>query len=41
MLRLPPGFFDPSTGSVAIGVDVREFTLKSPRRQIAIAPHCQ
>ena len=37
MLGLLPRFFDPSTGSVTIGgVDVREFTLKSLRRQIAM-----
>jgi ABC-type multidrug transport system fused ATPase/permease subunit len=37
MLGLLPRFFDPSTGSVAIdGVDVREFSLKSLRRQIAM-----
>ena len=37
MLGLLPRFFDPSTGSVAIdGVDVREFSLRSLRRQIAM-----
>jgi ATP-binding cassette subfamily B protein len=37
MLALLPRFFDPSAGSVTIGgVDVREFTLKSLRRQIAM-----
>jgi len=37
MLGLLPRFFDPSTGSVTIGgVDVREFSLKSLRRQIAM-----
>jgi ATP-binding cassette subfamily B protein len=37
MLGLLPRFFDPSTGSVAIdGVDVREFSLKSLRSQIAM-----
>ncbi len=37
MLGLLPRFFDPSTGSITIGgVDVREFTLKSLRRQIAM-----
>jgi ATP-binding cassette subfamily B protein len=37
MLGLLPRFFDPSTGSVTIGgVDLREFTLKSLRRQIAM-----
>ena len=37
MLGLLPRFFDPSTGSITIdGVDVREFSLKSLRRQIAM-----
>ena len=37
MLGLLPRFFDPSAGSVTIdGVDVRAFTLKSLRRQIAM-----
>ena len=37
MLGLLPRFFDPSTGKVTIGgVDVREFSLKSLRRQIAM-----
>src|SRR3984893_18385748 len=37
MLGLLPRFFDPSTGSVTIdGVDFREFSLKSLRRQIAM-----
>jgi ATP-binding cassette subfamily B protein/subfamily B ATP-binding cassette protein MsbA len=37
MLGLLPRFFDPSTGSVTVGgVDVREFTLKSLRSQIAM-----
>jgi len=37
MLGLLPRFFDPSTGSVTIaGVDVREFSLKSLRGQIAM-----
>jgi len=37
MLGLLPRFFDPSTGSLMIdGVDVREFTLKSLRQQIAM-----
>ena len=37
MLGLLPRFFDPSTGAVTInGVDVREFSLKSLRRQIAM-----
>jgi ATP-binding cassette subfamily B protein len=37
MLGLLPRFFDPSTGSITIGgVDVREFGLKSLRRQIAM-----
>ncbi len=37
MLGLLPRFFDPTTGSVTIdGVDVREFNLKSLRRQIAM-----
>jgi ATP-binding cassette, subfamily B, bacterial len=37
MLGLLPRFFDPSAGSVMIdGVDVREFSLKSLRRQIAM-----
>jgi ATP-binding cassette subfamily B protein len=37
LLGLLPRFFDPSTGSVLIdGVDVREFTLKSLRSQIAM-----
>jgi ATP-binding cassette, subfamily B, bacterial len=37
MLGLLPRFFDPSTGTVTIGgVDLREFTLKSLRRQIAM-----
>jgi ATP-binding cassette subfamily B protein len=37
LLGLLPRFFDPSTGSVTIdGVDVREFTLKSLRQQIAM-----
>jgi ATP-binding cassette, subfamily B, bacterial len=37
MLGLLPRFFDPSTGSVMIGgVDVREFSLKSLRQQIAM-----
>jgi ATP-binding cassette subfamily B protein len=37
LLGMLPRFFDPSTGTVAIdGVDVREFTLKSLRRQIAM-----
>jgi ATP-binding cassette subfamily B protein/subfamily B ATP-binding cassette protein MsbA len=37
LLGLLPRFFDPSTGTVTIdGVDVREFTLKSLRQQIAM-----
>jgi ATP-binding cassette subfamily B protein len=37
LLGMLPRFFDPSTGTVTIdGVDVREFTLKSLRRQIAM-----
>jgi ATP-binding cassette, subfamily B, bacterial len=37
MLGLLPRFFDPSTGSVTIaGVDVRQFSLKSLRGQIAM-----
>ena len=37
LLGLLPRFFDPSTGSVLIdGVDVREYTLKSLRSQIAM-----
>jgi ATP-binding cassette subfamily B protein/subfamily B ATP-binding cassette protein MsbA len=37
MLGLLPRFFDPSAGSVTIdGVDVREFTLRSLRSQIAM-----
>jgi ATP-binding cassette, subfamily B, bacterial len=37
LLSLVPRFFDPSTGSVLIdGVDIREFQLKSLRRQIAM-----
>ncbi|MGC2411575.1 MAG: ABC transporter ATP-binding protein [Stellaceae bacterium] len=37
MLGLLPRFFDPSTGSVTIGgVDIREFSLNSLRRQIAM-----
>ena len=37
MLGLLTRFFDPSTGSVTMdGVDVRKFTLKSLRRQIAM-----
>ena len=37
LLGLLPRFFDPSAGTVEIdGVDVREFTLKSLRRQISL-----
>jgi ATP-binding cassette, subfamily B, bacterial len=37
LLGLLPRFFDPSTGTVTIdGADVREFALKSLRRQIAM-----
>ncbi|MDB5408764.1 MAG: transporter related [Rhodospirillales bacterium] len=37
LLGLLPRFFDPSTGIITIdGVDVREFTLKSLRQQIAM-----
>jgi ATP-binding cassette subfamily B protein len=37
MLGLLPRFFDPSTGAVTIGgVDIREYSLKSLRRQIAM-----
>ena len=37
LLGLLPRFFDPSTGTVLIdGVDVREYTLKSLRSQIAM-----
>jgi ATP-binding cassette subfamily B protein len=37
MLGLVPRFFDPTSGSVLIdGVDVREYQLKSLRRQIAM-----
>jgi ATP-binding cassette subfamily B protein/subfamily B ATP-binding cassette protein MsbA len=37
MLGLLPRFFDPSTGGITLdGVDVREFTLNSLRRQIAM-----
>jgi ATP-binding cassette, subfamily B, bacterial len=37
LLGLLPRFYDPSVGSVAIdGVDVREYTLKSLRSQIAM-----
>jgi ATP-binding cassette subfamily B protein/subfamily B ATP-binding cassette protein MsbA len=37
LLSLLPRFFDPTIGSVLIdGVDVREYTLKSLRRQIAM-----
>jgi len=37
LLSLVPRFFDPSTGSVLIdGVDVRDYTLKSLRSQIAM-----
>src|SRR5579859_1637115 len=37
MLGLLPRFFDPSTGSVTIaGVDVRQFSLKSLRGQVAM-----
>ena len=37
MLGLLPRFFDPSAGGITIdGVDIREFTLKSLRQQIAI-----
>ena len=37
MLGLLPRFFDPSTGTVTIdGIDIREFSLKSLRRQIAM-----
>jgi ATP-binding cassette subfamily B protein len=37
LLGLLPRFYDPSAGSVAIdGLDVREYTLKSLRKQIAM-----
>jgi len=37
LLSLVPRFFDPSTGSVLIdGVDVRDYRIKSLRRQIAM-----
>jgi ATP-binding cassette subfamily B protein/subfamily B ATP-binding cassette protein MsbA len=37
LLSLLPRFFDPATGAVLIGgVDVRQYTLKSLRRQIAM-----
>jgi ATP-binding cassette subfamily B protein/subfamily B ATP-binding cassette protein MsbA len=37
MLGLLPRFFDPSAGGITIdGVDIREFTLKSLRQQIAM-----
>jgi ATP-binding cassette subfamily B protein/subfamily B ATP-binding cassette protein MsbA len=37
MLGLLPRFFDPTSGSLMIdGVDIREFSLKSLRRQIAM-----
>jgi len=37
MLGLLPRFFDPSAGAITIdGVDIREFTLKSLRQQIAM-----
>ncbi len=37
LLSLLPRFFDPATGGVLIdGVDVRDYTLKSLRRQIAM-----
>jgi ATP-binding cassette, subfamily B, bacterial len=37
MLSLLPRFFDPSTGSVFIdGIDIRDYRLKSLRRQIAM-----
>ncbi|MDE2229738.1 MAG: ABC transporter ATP-binding protein [Alphaproteobacteria bacterium] len=37
LLSLLPRFFDPASGSVLIdGVDVRDYTLKSLRRQIAM-----
>ncbi|MDE2166446.1 MAG: ABC transporter ATP-binding protein [Alphaproteobacteria bacterium] len=37
LLSLLPRFFDPATGSVLVdGVDLREYTLKSLRRQIAM-----
>jgi ATP-binding cassette, subfamily B, bacterial len=37
LLGLLPRFFDPSTGAVLIdGTDIREFSLKSLRRQIAM-----
>jgi len=37
MLGLLPRFFDPSTGAVTIdGVDVRKFSLKSLRQQVAM-----
>jgi ATP-binding cassette subfamily B protein/subfamily B ATP-binding cassette protein MsbA len=37
LLGLLPRFYDPSTGSVAIdGIDVRQFTLRSLRNQIAM-----
>jgi ATP-binding cassette, subfamily B, bacterial len=37
LLSLLPRFFDPSTGSVLVdGVDVRQYRLKSLRRQVAM-----